>query len=386
MRDHDELSLTGAVRGRFPALDPAVKSEECGNFTLSNLEIRHAQIWFRWASRHRLGDRVGSAGSALVTGSGVEPAPRFGPLEGVTSRVSLGPGGAQANDESLFPAVSADGRYVAFATGASNLVPRDTNDAWDVFVRDRVAHVTERVWVGPGSAQTRGGSGYSAISADGRYVAFASEASNLVPGDTNDVSDIFVRDRVAHVTERVWVRTSGAQANLWSYEPEVSPAGRYVVFYSGASNLGGGSAAACSCNHRQVTRLVSVGLGGAPANGQSRGAVVSAGGRYVAFHSEASNLVAGDTNDEYDVFVRDRVAQVTRRVSVGPGGAQANHHSYDPTMLRGRPVRRVLVVGVELGGRRHQQYPRRVRVGPQHRRDPAGLGRSGRCPGQQHQP
>ena len=113
----------------------------------------------------------------------------------MTRRVSVGPGGAQADGGSFGPAISADGRYVAFMSGASNLVAGDTNHSPDVFVRDRVTHVTWRVSVGPGGTQANASNYAPAISADGRYVAFSSSASNLVAGDTNDKRDVFVRDR-----------------------------------------------------------------------------------------------------------------------------------------------------------------------------------------------
>jgi Tol biopolymer transport system component len=127
----------------------------------------------------------------------------------VTQRVSVGPGGQQANNESFEPAISADGRFVAFWSQASNLVAGDTNLDADVFVRDRAAQVTRRVSVGPGGQQANGGSFDTVISADGRFVAFVSYASNLVAGDTNDTSDVFVRDRVAKVTRRVSVGSGG---------------------------------------------------------------------------------------------------------------------------------------------------------------------------------
>jgi Tol biopolymer transport system component len=104
----------------------------------------------------------------------------------VTRRVSVGPGGQQANGGSRKPAISADGRFVAFESSASNLVAGDTNGHIDVFVRDRVAQVTRRVSVGPGGQQANGSSRDPAISADGRFVAFRSLASNLVAGDPND--------------------------------------------------------------------------------------------------------------------------------------------------------------------------------------------------------
>src|SRR5687768_7377430 len=121
-------------------------------------------------------------------------------------RVSVGPGGLQGDDSSgrYGLAISADGRFVAFTSDATNLVPGDTNKATDVFVRDRQTGKTERVSVGLGGVEGAGYSGVNglALSADGRFVAFQSGASNLVPGDTNDAEDVFVRDRKARRTER----------------------------------------------------------------------------------------------------------------------------------------------------------------------------------------
>ena len=121
-------------------------------------------------------------------------------MTGKNDRVSVGPGGVQANDDSYSggpPALSTDGRFAAFASAASNLVEGDTNGVYDVFVRDRKRGRTERVSVGQRGVQGDGSSFYPAISADGRYVAFVSLAANLVPGDTNGSLDVFVRDRVA---------------------------------------------------------------------------------------------------------------------------------------------------------------------------------------------
>jgi Tol biopolymer transport system component len=255
----------------------------------------------------------------------------------VTRRVSVGPGGQQANDFSGDPAISADGRFVAFISRASNLVAGDTNGHRDVFVRDRMLQVTRRVSVGPGGQQANSGSFLPAISADGRFVAFISRASNLVAGDTNNAWDVFVRDRMLQVTRRVSVGPGGQQANGDSVEPAISADGRFVAFVSGAPNLVAGDT-----NGRydvfvrdrmlQVTRRVSVGPAGQQANADSRDPAISAHGRFVAFYSDASNLVAGDTNGTGDVFVRDRRAQLTRRVSVGPGGQQANDFSGDPAI------------------------------------------------------
>jgi hypothetical protein len=255
----------------------------------------------------------------------------------VTRRVSVGPTGQQANGDSLKPAISADGRFVAFDSVASNLVAGDTNGSFDVFVRDRVAKVTRRVSVGPAGQEANGGSYDAAISADGRFVAFISSASNLVAGDTNGSYDVFVRDRVAQVTRRMSVGPAGQQANGGSLQPAISADGRFVAFWSWASNLVAGdtnNADDVFVRDRvaQVTRRVSVGPAGQQANDGSLHPAISADGRFVTFRSWASNLVAGDTRGRIDVFVRDRVAQVTRRVSVGQGGRQANGDSFEPAI------------------------------------------------------
>src|SRR5439155_1267798 len=138
------------------------------------------------------------------------------------------------------PSISADGRFVAFGSIYSNLVPGDTNGVPDVFVRDRAAGKTERVSVASDGTQANGESAFYAppsISADGRFVAFSSGSTNLVPGDTNGWIDIFVRDRLAGATERVSVASGGAEANDSSFNPAISGDGRFVAFSSSATNL-----------------------------------------------------------------------------------------------------------------------------------------------------
>lgn len=261
---------------------------------------------------------------------------------GTTTRVSVADDGAQADSTSANPVLSADGRYVAFESFADNLVPGDTNDTTDVFVRDRVAGTTSRVNVSTDGAQANGFSGSPfrtlAISADGRYVAFASIASNLVPGDTNDSWDVFVRDRFAATTRRVSVSTTGAQADAGSFNVAISASGRYVAFDSEATNLvprdtNGVSDVFVRDRDAGVTTRVSVAGAGTQGNAASSDEVaISADGREVAFGSDASNLVAGDTNGVRDVFVRDRWNRVTRRVSVSTTGAQGNGPSFLPSI------------------------------------------------------
>jgi Tol biopolymer transport system component len=268
----------------------------------------------------------------LVVGTGLAAAatPAGVGSSAVITPVPVDRSGHQANRSSSWPAISAHGRFVAFTSSASNLVPRDTNNDRDVFVRDRMAQVTRRVSVGPGGQQTNGESFEAAISADGRFVAFRSGATNLVAGDTNGIPDVFVRDRKLQVTRRISVGPGGQQSNGRSFQPAISAHGRFVAFGSVASNLVAGDTndtydVFVRDRMLQLTRRVSVGPGGQQADGNSLHSAISADGRFVAFESYASNLVAGDTNNTWDVFVRDRKAQLTRRVSVGPGGQQANN-------------------------------------------------------------
>jgi Tol biopolymer transport system component len=256
-----------------------------------------------------------------------------------TSRVSLDSSGAQATGSSQHPSISADGRFVAFASWASDLVAGDTNGTWDVFVHDRQSGTTERVSVASGGAEGNAGSGSPAISADGRFVVFASGASNLVAGDTNNTADIFVRDRQSGTTERVSVATGGVEGNSNSEYPSISADGRFVAFGSYASNLVAGDTNGFEdvfVHDRQsgTTRRVSLDSAGAQGSSSSGGwgISISADGRFVAFASWASNLVAGDTNSSYDIFMRDRQSGTTERVSVDSGGVQAYGHSFYPSI------------------------------------------------------
>jgi Tol biopolymer transport system component len=146
--------------------------------------------------------------------------------------VSVDSNGVPANGFCAPPTINTDGRYVAFASDATNLVPNDTNGVRDVFFHDRQTGATTRVSVDSSGAQANGASGSQAISADGRYVAFQSDATNLVPNDTNTVADVFVHDRQTGTTVRVSVDSSGAQGGGFSSAPAISADGRYVGFDS----------------------------------------------------------------------------------------------------------------------------------------------------------
>ncbi len=267
-------------------------------------------------------------------------------------RVSVASDDTEGNGSSTVPKISRDGRFIVFTSDASNLVDADTNSVSDVFVRDRQTGQTTRVSVASDGTEGNGASATASISADGRFVAFTSKASNLVPDDTNDSYDIFLRDTCggdaagcAATTVRVSVASDGTGANLASRGPSISADGRFVAFWSSASNLVAGdtngtddvfvhdtcfgTAAGCT----PATERVSVASDGTEAVfGGSDNSSISADGRFVAFKSNASNLVAGDTNGIYDVFVHDRETDRTTRVSVASDGTEGDNGGDGPSI------------------------------------------------------
>jgi hypothetical protein len=248
----------------------------------------------------------------------------------VTTRVSVSSTGAEANFVSFSPSISSDGRYVAFQSGASNLVSGDTNGWDDVFVRDTLTGTTTRVSVSSSGAEGNDISSSPSISGDGRFVAFHSYASTLVSADTNATPDIFVHDRSDSTTTRVSVDSNGVQGdNACHFHCAISSDGRFVAFASRASNLVTGDTNGFNdvfLRDRQhaLTTRVSVSSSGTQANALAQWASISADGRFVAFRSAANNLVAGDTNAKADIFLRDVLAATTERVSIDSNGAQAN--------------------------------------------------------------
>ncbi len=288
----------------------------------------------------RLGRKAAVSGAVavVVVLSGVVPAVA---AAATTTVVSYAPDGSNADNSSFNPSISADGRYVVFQSSASNLVAGDTNDNWDVFRRDLATGDIVRVSVADNETQANLGSYHPSISADGRYVAFYSNATNLVGGDdTNGQTDVFVRDLTAGTTVRVTVADDETQANGYSFNPSISADGRYVAFYSIANNLVGGDDTN-STNDVFVRDLtagttvrVSVADDETQATNDSYDPSISADGQRVAFASLATNLVGGDdTNNRSDVFLRDLTDGTTTRVSVDSAEAQAlGDDSYFPSI------------------------------------------------------
>ncbi len=250
-----------------------------------------------------------------------------------TVRVSVDSFGNEADGLSKAPCISADGRFVAFKSEATNLAPGDDNGFRDVFLHDRQTGETQMVSVAWHGGAPDGRSEEIMLSADGRYMAFTGWASDLVQGDDNDAPDIFVRDRLTARTRLVSRNAYGNQANDSCGEPFLSIGGRFLSFRSRASNLVPGDTNGAwdvfvLDRHTGAVDRVSVSSSGAQGNGDCRFSALSSDGRFVAYGSEASNLVPGDTNGAWDVFLRDRRTAQTGRVSVSSSGDQGDAGSY----------------------------------------------------------
>jgi len=261
--------------------------------------------------------------------------------------VSVSTDGDQADSGSRNPSVSHDGAVVAFASDAMNFTPLGANGFSDVYVRDRTASPPETniVSVSFTGGMSDGYSGNPSVSADGRFVAFYSEATNLVSGDTNSTADVFVRDLETGTTERVSLSGDGVEANGASLHPSISPDGTFVAFHSYAANLvpnDTNEAADIFVHDRETgeTTRVSVATdgsqgelvikpGGAP---ESLYPSISSDGLYIAFQSDAETLVLGDTNTCGDVFIHDRLNGKTWRISVQSDGTQGTGHCLRPAM------------------------------------------------------
>jgi Tol biopolymer transport system component len=242
---------------------------------------------------------------------------------GATTRASVSTSGVQGDGEPDISILSGDGRYVTFDSKATNLVQNDSNELTgggkDIFIHDHQTGVTLRVSAAPsggdalvldisGNIIKGGTSERPSISADGRYIAYYSDANNLVSNDTNDAYDIFVYDMQTGQTTRVSLNTDGSEGNFGSFRPSVSGDGRFIVFSSDATNLvfndnNGVSDIFVHDIQTGATARVSMDAEGNEANNTNFFPSISIDGRYIAFSSNATNFVVGDTNGATDVYV-----------------------------------------------------------------------------------
>jgi Tol biopolymer transport system component len=261
-----------------------------------------------------------------------------------TRRVSVHTSGSEAGDASSNVGISADGRFVVFSSLADDLIDGDDNGVSDIFVHDRKKKKTRRVSVRSNGAEANGLSSHNAISANGRFIAFSSNARNLAGNENDDDADVFVHDRVTKKTRRVSIRSNGAHGKGDSVVPSISANGRFVAFRSDAGNLvkndtNGHFDIFVHDRVTKKTRRVSVRSNGAESDSQSTWPAISANGRYVAFESSGKTLIANDTNDDSDVFVHDRARKKTRRVSVRNKGGQSDGYSGDAAIsAKGRHI------------------------------------------------
>lgn len=233
-----------------------------------------------------------------------------------TSMISVNSGGEPGNKRSYGPSLSADGAFVAFESLASNLSEGDSNNVSDIFLRDRAAGATLRVSAPAGGGDANGSSYRPSISGDGGFVAFCSRASNLVADDANGVADVFVWERATGSISRVAVPVSGGEASDGCLRVSANNDASIVAF---AAVTGGSAGVFVYDRAAGTTTSLSP-----EANGPSgtSGLSISGDGRLVAFDSVADNLIANDSNRSRDVFLRDLDAGTTSRVSVRSSGSQ----------------------------------------------------------------
>lgn len=260
---------------------------------------------------------------------------------GQTTRVSLGASGQQATGDCRWPSISTDGRFVAFQSSDNNLVSGDNCVQEDIFLRDRQLGTTILVSTSITTGQTFTPRNAPDLSADGNTVVFDSAATDLVSTDLNNVNDVFAWSRLTGGISLVSLTSGGLQGDRQSLEAKVSATGRYVVFTSGSTNFGGGVANGNQFDvfvrdrQNSLTTCASLTHGGADANDFAQGGTITDDGRFVAFWSNATNLIPNDTNGVYDCFLRDRQNATTTRVSVSSAGLQGPSQSTQPAVAAG---------------------------------------------------
>lgn len=285
-------------------------------------------IFYSWASNLVAGDTYGLADIFMKDTQ-----------TGTLTRISTTSDGSQGNASCYEPTTSSDGRYVIFYS-ENSMLSEDTNYSSDIYLKDTLTGSLTLVSTATSGTQGNGASNLCGISSDGRYVVFQSRASNLVTGDTNGTWDIFLKDLLTGSLTRVSTAADGTQGNAGSYyyTPDISADGRYVVFTSEASNLVAGDANGSyrdiflKDTHTGSLTLISTSTDGISGNYNSTDPAISDDGRYVVFHSEATNLVSGDTNNKDDIFLKDTQTGILTRISLDSESTQANSYSYDPAI------------------------------------------------------
>lgn len=260
-----------------------------------------------------------------------------------TTRVSVSSGGIQGNKDSKQyndACISGNGRYTAFTSSASNLVSGDTNNKEDVFVHDRQTGNTTRVSVASDGTQANGHSSAPVITPDGLFIAFDSDADNLVTGDTNHQGDVFLHNRETGQTTLVSISTTGGQGDKASYSPSISEDGRLIAFESKAGNMDNmildfNNSDDIYVRDRQTgkTTMISKSSDKSPGNSYSYRSAISGDGHSVVFASKATNLVTNsDTNNDFDIFVRNLLTGTTTLVSVNADGHAGNLYCTEPAI------------------------------------------------------
>jgi Tol biopolymer transport system component len=261
------------------------------------------------------------------------------PNGGTIRCVSVNSNGKEGDQDSFAPSISADGRFIAFTSRATNLAGDDCDNGLNqIHVHDRTTGTTHCVSINSNGHDANQDSNASSISADGRWIAFDSAATNL-SGDKcdNGFHHIFVRDRTSDKIICASVRTNGDDGNGDSFDPSISADGRFVVFHSTATNL----STRCDNGNSHIFRhdldtgetiCVSVNTEGEQGDGNSFLARVSADGRFVAFQSNPTNVTARCSNGFTHIYVRDTVEQRTTCASVDKNGNQGNNDSGQPSI------------------------------------------------------
>ncbi len=286
-------------------------------------------------TKHILQRMLQAGGMILLLASLLHPGTVLAHPPGITERVSVSSAGEEGNDASGFlspPAISADGRFVAFDSTATNLI-EGGNLPFNIFVHDRQTGVTEIVSVSSRGRQGEGLSSFPDISADGRFVAFDSDAENLAR-DRNGITDVFRHDRETGETILVSLTSDEAQGSASSHAPAISGDGNFIVFHANSALVPEDTNENTDVYVRDVqagtTALVSVALDGTAGNSTSFIQDISADGRFVVFVSAATNLIENDVVDnEANVYVRDLVAGTTELVSVGSDDTRADVGFFD---------------------------------------------------------